>query len=451
MIIPRGVLPLCFGILACSPRSSAVTTPAPSATGLAPLAAGPGTQGPSAPPSSSAPTAVHQIAPPAQALVNLLLHTDAHVTLSSRVDNPRDYPEHLLDGKPGTAWNSKTSDTHAWIELELDPRVHVDAIELTAGFDKGDLFEKNLRIAQVRVERDGLLVRDVELDTSVRALQRIPIDGPGGKYRLTVQRTKPGTNPAWREVVVSELVVLGTAPPALLRADATLPRMTVAQGSASAPLPADLQEVKFEGREGAGGLATICAPWKTEVLAVVRKMQKAGQGLDGFDPAWLKCTAAAAPPLENGPLPLGWSVLSAVALQHFNGVVLRDDRYLLLRRPDGATVVGPMYSTSNDMGDSPSPSAWRVGVGVSKGVPVLLVGSVAAWHSPYDHDPDPDSLQAEYEGRVCRFELTRVTCDQSEPTRFAKKTLAKAVAAAFTASPRAELPPIDPATGTLVP
>jgi hypothetical protein len=387
---------------------------------------------------------------PPSALTNLLLHTNAHVTLSSRVDNPRDYPEHLVDGKLGTAWNGKTSDLHAWIEVELDAQAYVDAIEITAGFDKGDLFEKNLRISKIKVERDGVTVREVALDISRRGLQRIPIRGPGGRYRLTVMETVPGKNPAWREVVVSELQVLGSAPPALLRKDVRLPTMTVAQGSARAPLPADLQDVAFEGREGAGGLQGICAAWKADVLAVVHKMQKAGMGLSGYDPSSLGCAAQSPPQLENGPLPLGWVLLSSVSLRHFNGVVERDDRYLLLQRPDGVTVVGPMYSTANDMGDSPSPSAWRVGVGTSKGAPVLLVGSAAGWHSPYDQDPDPDSLQVEYQGRLCRIELTRVTCDQPRPTLFAKKSFYKAEAITWKASPQAELPPVDRASGTLL-
>jgi hypothetical protein len=384
------------------------------------------------------------------ALSNLILHTDAHVTLSSRVDNPRDYPEHLVDGKLGTAWNGKTSDLHAWIEVELDARVYVEVIDITAGFDKDDLFEKNLRISKLKVERDGVLLREEALDVSRRGLQRIPIGAPGGKFRLTVMSTVPGTNPAWREVVVSELQVLGTAPPTLLHEDVRLPRMTVAEGSARAPLPADLQAVSFEGREGARGLLGICAAWKADVLAVVRKMQTSGMGMDGYDAASLVCAAQAPPRLENGALPLGWALLSSVSLRHFNGVVARDDKYLLLQRPDGVTVVGPMYSTSNDMGDSPAPSAWRVGVGTSKGAPVLLVGSAAAWHDPFDRAADPNRLQVEYEGRLCRFELTRITCDQPRPTLFAKKSLTKAEEDTWKAGPQAKLPLVDPASGTLL-
>ncbi len=141
-------------------------------------------------------------------VVNLLHHTDAQVTLSSRVDNPRDYPEHLVDGKPGTAWNSKTGDQHAWIEAKLDPQAHVTAIEITPGFDKGDLFEKNLRIKKLRIEHDGALLKDVELDPNERRPKHVTLDSPGGTLKLTVLDTAPRTNKAWKEVVISELRVL---------------------------------------------------------------------------------------------------------------------------------------------------------------------------------------------------------------------------------------------------
>jgi hypothetical protein len=154
-MIPQRFAPLLLlGVLSCSPAapapaSSARQTPAASSSpGPAQTASAEAARFPA---SSASPLVV----PPPEALSNLLLHTDAHVTLSSRVDNPRDYPEHLVDGKPGTAWNGKTQDTHAWIEVELDVRVHVDSIQITAGFDKGELFEKNLRISKLRVTRDG--------------------------------------------------------------------------------------------------------------------------------------------------------------------------------------------------------------------------------------------------------------------------------------------------------
>ena len=58
----------------------------------------------------------------------------------------------------------------------------------------------------------GALVREVDLDPEVRAPQDLPIDGPGGDYKIEVLATIAGSKPTWREVCVSELDVLGTAP-----------------------------------------------------------------------------------------------------------------------------------------------------------------------------------------------------------------------------------------------
>lgn len=384
----------------------------------------------------------------APSVVNLLHHTDALITLSSRVDNPRDYPEHLVDGKPATAWNGKTGDLRAWIEVKLDPRVHVTAIAITAGFDKGDLFEKNLRIKTLRIERDGAPPKDVDLDVDDRRPQRIAVDGPGGTWKLTVVDTKPGKNPAWKEIVVSELQVLGTAPPGVLRSESKLPKMAVAPGNKPPPLPASIGEVTFEGRSGPS-LAAICAEWKAEVLAVVKREQLAGNGLEGFDANEVKCARSDAPPFE-GTLPHEWSLSSAANLKFFDGVASKDDQYLVLERKDGVTVAGPLYSSANDIGDSPMPGYWRAGMGISRGAPVLLVAYVAAWHSPYESS-EADALHVEYAGRVCRIDATRVTCDQPIPTVFRVDRLDGARGAAFKTAPRSIFPPIDPATGTLKP
>jgi len=380
--------------------------------------------------------------------VSLLHHTDAEITLSSRVDNPRDYPEHLVDGKPSTAWNGKTGDLGAWIEVKLDPKVQITAIAITSGFDKGDLFEKNLRIAKIRVEHDGALVKEATLDTSARHLQRIPIDRPGGTLKLTVLETVPGKNEAWKEIVVSELRVLGTAPPGVLRADSRMPRMRVAAGSAPAPLPASLQEVKVEGREGAS-LEAICAAFRADVMAIVRRAQKAGHGLEGYDPSEVKCKPTTLSPLA-GTLPNGWTITTGVSLSYFDGVVVRDDLYPLMKRGDGVTVMGPLFSSANDVGDSPVPGYWRMGVALARGEPALLLAYAAAWHSPYDSS-EADSLHVEHAARVCRFQPVRFTCDQPQPMIFRVDKLDGVRGAAFKAAPKAELPPIDPATGTLKP
>jgi hypothetical protein len=49
---------------------------------------------------------------------DLLGIVPAKIAVSSAVRNPRDFPEHLVDGDPNTAWNSQTGDlAGAWIML----------------------------------------------------------------------------------------------------------------------------------------------------------------------------------------------------------------------------------------------------------------------------------------------------------------------------------------------
>jgi hypothetical protein len=42
-----------------------------------------------------------------------------------------------------------------------------------------------------------------------RALQTLPVTGEGAIYRILVKATVPGTRRGWRELVVSELRVMG--------------------------------------------------------------------------------------------------------------------------------------------------------------------------------------------------------------------------------------------------
>jgi hypothetical protein len=163
------------------------------------------------------PTPAPSIAPaPADAgprLYDLLQTTSSEVAVSSNVDNPRDFPEHLLDGKPETAWNGKTNDLNGWIAFKVPPTTQVKQILVTAGFDKksaqGDLFTMNHRIRKVRVTREGEAIGEFTLDIEKRELQPIPIDRPGGSYRIEVLATEPGTKTAWKELCVSELRVVG--------------------------------------------------------------------------------------------------------------------------------------------------------------------------------------------------------------------------------------------------
>ncbi len=391
---------------------------------------------------------------PREVLLNLLHETDAELTLSSRVDNPRDYPEHLVDGKRETAWNGKTGDTNAWIEVNLDPRVHVASFEITAGFDKGAPFEQNLRIKKVKVERDGVLVREVTLDPAVRGPQHVPVDKPGGRFKITVMETLPGTNPKWQEIVVSELAALGTAPKEVRLAEPKLPRVNVAAGSAPAPKrAAELWELSVDGREGRT-VREVCDAWKKELMSVVRREQKAGHGLEGYDEKSVICTEMAAPALEAGALPDGWSIPTAVTLGFFDGVAVKEDRYLMLRRKDGIIVGGPEYSSANDIGDSGRPSGWRAAMMQSKGAAVLVLASVTmeipmtAWLPDGTPDASVDWM-AEHRARVCHVESPRMRCDEPRMTLFVKRTMDAKEKAGRGKGLTAELPTLDPKSGRM--
>jgi hypothetical protein len=142
-------------------------------------------------------------------LSNLLYTTDAAVAVSSKVDNPKDFPEHLVDGKPETAWNGKTGDLRGWIAFRIPPNARIAWITLSTGFDKNDLFTQNHRIKKIRIMRNKENVREVDLDVEQRAPQKIPLAVDGGEIRIDVLETVPGTKKEWKELTVSELAVWG--------------------------------------------------------------------------------------------------------------------------------------------------------------------------------------------------------------------------------------------------
>jgi hypothetical protein len=166
------------------------------------------------------------------ALSDLLHTTRASVAVSSNVDNPRDYPEHLVDGKEDTAWNGRTGDlTTGFVKFQVPDDATVDHLEMSAGFDKigkdGDLFTMNQRIKRVRVLRNGkVVVPDHAFDVGVRTPQPIPIHAAGGTFKIEVLETLPGSKADWRELCVSELRVMGT-PGASALAKPAVPVVTV--------------------------------------------------------------------------------------------------------------------------------------------------------------------------------------------------------------------------------
>jgi hypothetical protein len=151
--------------------------------------------------------------------VELLHTTDAVVAVSSVVHNATDKPEHLVDGKLDTAWNSRTGDLQgAWIRFRVPGGARVHAIALTVGYThidgKDDWFTMNQRIQKITVRRAGAVVAEQALNVDERGLQRVVLDQPGGDFEIEVTALQPGTKKTWREVCVSELEVRGTPPPA---------------------------------------------------------------------------------------------------------------------------------------------------------------------------------------------------------------------------------------------
>ncbi len=154
-------------------------------------------------------------APAADPVVDLLHTVMATVAVSSKVANPKDFPEHLVDGKADTAWNGGTGDLNGFIAFRVPAVSRVTRIELTVGFDarrpKGDLFTMNHRITRVRLLREGAALKEIALDPEVRALQGFDVDEAGGDFRLEILATLPGSEKKWRELTVSEFRVWGKA------------------------------------------------------------------------------------------------------------------------------------------------------------------------------------------------------------------------------------------------
>ncbi len=240
------------------------------------------------------------------AVVDLLHSVACVVAVSSKVDNPKDFPEHLVDGKAETAWNGKTGDLHGWIAFRTPPVTRVKRVELTVGFDKGELFTKNHRITKVRLSRGGTIVREADLDPEIRGFQGIDVDEAGGDFKLEVLATLPGAEKTWRELTVSELRVLGHANgapenpthlPAMAigNLDGVVPHVTKKGSPPTGPFPsiaalcaaydkvmAPLMDAVWTDDRYPGKIsAPHCAPWTDTSLAKVGATVKQGPFLDG--------------------------------------------------------------------------------------------------------------------------------------------------------------------------
>jgi hypothetical protein len=265
------------------------------ACGVAPAASTPPRPRISAPPVAHGPSPPIAAPPPEEALVDLLYRTRADVAVSSNVQNPRDYPEHLLDKKLDTAWNGKTGDLEAQIQFRVPASARVRKIEIVVGYaatrGERDLFTMNHRVRQVSLTRDGSPLGTFDLDPEIRTPQAISIDAPGGTFALRVTATVPGSKKEWREVVLSELSVLGTAPEAELLPPA-MPQVNVGgldrtelgrsavfdEVAKSAPFPS---------------FVALCAKHMLTQEREVARLRRSGSDTFFFDAAGAACAASA--------------------------------------------------------------------------------------------------------------------------------------------------------------
>jgi hypothetical protein len=215
-----GLVVICI-FAACANRSQETRTPQPVASSANLPIALTSVAATSVAATSSSPQMSKR--PSSASLPSLLDSVNATLAVSSTVDNPRDYPEHLIDGLADTAWNSKTGDLRGYIAFRVPKDAHVDDIFLTVGFDKvlrkfdrlgkqiasEDLFTANHRITKVALFHNNVQLREVVLDPNIRSPQAIRVDGPGGDYKVQVTETLPGTKRAWQELVISEFRVTG--------------------------------------------------------------------------------------------------------------------------------------------------------------------------------------------------------------------------------------------------
>ncbi|MBO6934612.1 MAG: discoidin domain-containing protein [Deltaproteobacteria bacterium] len=178
----------------------------------------PATEAP--PPESEAPTAEAETPTEPEAPedlgdpVDLLTAAPTAVAVSSAYHDRDTQVPRLFDGDMETAWNSRSDDlVGAWIEVRLPAEARVSGIALTSGFTKPggdtDLFTGNQRVKKVRILRNGEEVAVHDLDVDSRELQPLAVEGDGGIWRIEIAEVLQGTKENWKEICVSELMVMG--------------------------------------------------------------------------------------------------------------------------------------------------------------------------------------------------------------------------------------------------
>lgn len=268
--------------------------------------------------------------------VELLHAVPSTVVVSSRVANGSERPEHLVDGKLETAWNSKPGDlVGAHVQFTVPDKVRVTSLRLTAGFvqtgPKGDFFTMNHRITRVALYREDELVGEFPLRSDSRELQTLPVDEPGGTFRLEVTAVLPGSKDRWREVCISELQVFGVLP-AGLAARSLQPTVRVAPELV-------VPEHAFESANPVGpylGLLPMCRSWNHFLARYLEDApSRIGEPEIIYPPSPPFCRADAQGIVARGPTtlaepagPLLSARLFAVATQQMlrAGLALRTSR-----------------------------------------------------------------------------------------------------------------------------
>ena len=365
------ILPMAW-VLACSPRGPErvpVTHPPPHAPAAAPGARLSKVRStdelPRAPDREPAAKAA-VVAPgskstaPVLKNVNLLQMVPARIAVSSAVRNPHDFPEYLVDNHLETAWNSQTGDlVGGWIDFQIPNDAMVHSIEMTCGFSrvkgKSDLFVLNHRISRVEVIRNGQKLGEFALDVNQRGLQKLAISGGGGTYRIIVKATVPGKRRDWRELVVSELRVMGDPGNELRRPG---DRLQVAVGSLENASPEEFRTSGMAIREldpetqAFPNPEQLCAHFVKQAQASAAELLNAvsGIGIDKLEPPFCRVTA------EEYPIPANRSFHRAIALLLSNG--LSTQRQLAVKVQRGY-VLFPVFWASVDPTDPGCPSIFR--------------------------------------------------------------------------------------------
>lgn len=151
---------------------------------------------------------------PAGPGADLIESAPVQIIVSSTADPAQRGPEAMIDDRLETSWASATGELEgSWIALLVPEGARMTSVKLVPGPSADDeaSFSKSHRISKVQVTRDGSPVGSFSLDTKRPELQRLPLSGPAGLYKLQVVELDRGDRRAAERVAVTELEVWGVA------------------------------------------------------------------------------------------------------------------------------------------------------------------------------------------------------------------------------------------------